>query len=89
MNKTDIIRKVAEETNQSQAIAARVIDAFLDRVMSEVTDGKEVSISGFGKFYCQEKSARTGRNPRTGEAIEIASRTAAKFKPFKGFKGDY
>ena len=89
MNKTDVIRKVAEKTNQPQALAANVIDELLELITAEVKKGKEVSIGGFGKFYCHDKPERMVRNPRTGGQIAVEASRKAKFKPFKGFMGHY
>ncbi len=85
-------KKLAKKTELSQAKAAEVIDAIFSSdsgagiIAVELDADREVSISGFGKFYTSHSKARTGRNPATGETIQIAAKKHAKFKPAKGLK---
>lgn len=85
MNKKDIIKKVAENTGMTQKDVTVIVDTFVDTVMDSIKDGK-VSISGFGTFEVVERAARMGRNPQTGNEIEIPASKAPKFKPAKAFK---
>ena len=80
INKTDLARAVAEETGLSNNQAKEAIEATLDQIANELTRGNEVSLSGFGKFAISERSARTGRNPQTGETMQIAATKVPRFQ---------
>jgi DNA-binding protein HU-beta len=86
MNKQQLIDAIAAQAEISKADAARALDALTDIVTSELKNGEQVALIGFGTFVTSERSARTGRNPQTGEALEIAASTVAKFKPGKALK---
>ncbi len=90
MNKTELIDKLADTANLSKADAGRVVDALFDVnngiVAGPLKGGGKVQITGFGTFETRKRGARTGRNPRTGEKIQIAASTAPAFKPGKGLK---
>jgi DNA-binding protein HU-beta len=85
-------KKLAKKTDLSQAKAAEVIDAIFSSepgegiIAVELDADREVSVSGFGKFYAIRSKARTGRNPATGQPLEIPAKKHAKFKPAKGLK---
>lgn len=81
MNRTELKNKVAESTELSAADADRAVGAVLDAITDALVAGDKVSLPGFGIFETRERAARTGRNPQTGEALEIAASTAAAFKP--------
>lgn len=83
MNKGDLINKVAEETGLSKAQSGDALNAVLNAVTEALKDGDKVTLIGFGTFSLSLRSARTGRNPQTGEAIEIPAKVSAKFKPGK------
>lgn len=86
MNKTELVEKVAEEADISKSAAARALDAALDAVTQSLRDGEPVVLVGFGTFLVRERSARTGRNPQTGEPVDIAASKAAAFKPGKALR---
>jgi DNA-binding protein HU-beta len=86
MNRKDLVGAVAEETGLSAADAERAVTAALDKIVAGVAAGEKVSLSGFGTFESRERAARAGRNPQTGEAIEIAASVAPAFKPASAFK---
>lgn len=86
MNKNEFIAAVAEKTGTSKADATASVDAVLDVVADQLAAGNQVVLSGFGTFETRERSARTGRNPQTGEAIDIAASTSAAFKPAAALK---
>ena len=86
MNKTELVEKVAEEADISKSAAVRALDAALDAVTQSLRDGEPVVLVGFGTFLVRERSARTGRNPQTGEPVEIAASKAAAFKPGKALR---
>ena len=78
VNKTEFLERMAQEAGGSKSEAQRYFDAFENVIASALKDGDEVRITGFGKFYAREQKAREGRNPQTGEKMQIkASRTPA------------
>ena len=83
MNKTDLIEKVAADAELSKAQAGRAIESFLDGVTGSLRGGGRVSLVGFGTFSVAQRKARTGRNPRTGEAVAIRARRVPRFKAGK------
>ncbi len=86
MNKSELITAIFTSTNLSKADSAAALDAALNAIISDVADGNKVSILGFGTFEKRHREARTGRNPRTGENIEIPASDVPVFKAGKGFK---
>ncbi len=86
MNQGDLESAVAEATGAKKAEVARVVAAVLDTIRDGLKRGEKVAISGFGSFEAARREARQGRNPRTGEAVEIAASTSVRFKPGKGLK---
>jgi DNA-binding protein HU-beta len=79
VNKTEFIERVAEEVGGSVSEAQRYFDAIENVVTSSLKNGEEVQITGFGKFYIQERAAREGRNPQTGETMNIPARKIPSF----------
>ena len=92
MNKTELVQKLARQTDLTQAKAAEVVDSIFSIdsgqgiIAVELDAGREVTISGFGKFETRRRSARQGRNPATGAAIQIAAKTYPAFKAAKGLR---
>jgi DNA-binding protein HU-beta len=86
LNKADIIDALAAEVDISKAAATKALNVVLDTICSALKSGKAVSLLGFGTFDVKERSARTGRNPRTGEAIAIPASNVASFKAGKMLK---
>lgn len=86
MNKSELIDAVAAGADISKAAAGRAVDAMVDAVTTALKEGDQVSLIGFGTFLVRERSARTGRNPRTGETINIAASKAPSFKAGKALK---
>lgn len=86
MNKTDLVNAVAEKSELSKKDAGKAVDAVFESVMDSLKDGEKVQIIGFGNFEVRERSARKGRNPQTGEEIEIAASKVPAFKPGKALK---
>ena len=86
MNKSELIDAVAEEADLSKASAARAVDAVVNAVTGALKEGDQVTLVGFGTFMVRERSARTGRNPRTGENIEIPASQSPVFKAGKALK---
>ena len=86
MNKTDLINAVAEKSELSKKDAAKAVDAVFDSVMDSLKKGEKVQIIGFGNFEVRDRSARKGRNPQTGEEIEIPASKVPAFKAGKALK---
>ncbi len=86
MNKAELIDAVAEGADISKAAATRAVDTFIDAVTRALKAGDTVTIVGFGTFLVRERAARTGRNPRTGETINIAASKVPAFKAGKALK---
>lgn len=84
MNKAELISAMAESAGITKVQAEKALTAFTDSVVSALKKKDKVSLIGFGTFSASERAARTGRNPRTGESIQIAAKTVAKFKAGKG-----
>ena len=86
MNKVDFVAAVAEKAGISKKDAGKVVDAFAGVVTEALTKGEKVSLVGFGTFEVKERAAREGRNPQTGETMQIAASKAPAFKAGKTFK---
>ncbi|MGN0014700.1 MAG: HU family DNA-binding protein [Candidatus Gastranaerophilaceae bacterium] len=86
MNKEELVQEVAKKAKVTQKEAAEIINAFMDTVQKTVAKGKKVTLVGFGTFEARKRAARTGRNPQTGNAIEIPAKTAPVFSAGKKFK---
>jgi len=86
MNKSELIEAVAQSADISKAAASRAIDAFVDSVTDALKEGDQVTLVGFGTFAVRERAARTGRNPRTGETINISASKVPGFKAGKALK---
>lgn len=86
MNKTQLVDKIAEDADISKAAAGRALDSFTDAVTTALAEGDSVALVGFGTFSVRERAARTGRNPQTGEALNIAAAKIPSFKAGKGLK---
>lgn len=86
MNKTELIEHIAHNADLSKMGAARALEATLSAVRQTLKKGGTVSLVGFGTFSVSKRAARTGRNPRTGEAIKIKASKVPKFTPGKPLK---
>ena len=86
MTKADLIDSLANKSELPKPKAEEIVNGLLDDIVGALKKGDKVNISGFGTFSISERKARTGRNPKTGEAIQIASSRAAKFKAGKTLK---
>jgi DNA-binding protein HU-beta len=87
MNVTDLVEKiVAADSKLTKAQAKELVDGVFTAIRDAAVAGEEVSLAGFGKFKVQDKPARTGRNPRTGEAVAIAATRKVVFQPAKALK---
>lgn len=86
MNKNDLISSVAADSGLSKADATKAVDAVFDSIEKSLKSGSEVRLVGFGTFSVADRKASTGRNPRTGESIQIPASKQPKFKAGKGLK---
>jgi DNA-binding protein HU-beta len=86
MNKNEFIDRVADLSNMSKADATRAVDAVFDSITAALKKGDDVRLVGFGTFSAAARKAREGRNPRTGETIQIPASTQPKFSAGKGLK---
>lgn len=86
MNKTELIAAAAERTGLTKKDTEKALNAVIDTIAAALTAGDKVQISGFGIFEIKEREARMGRNPHTGEAMEIAASRTPAFKASKTLK---
>ena len=86
MNKTELVAAAAEQTGMTKKDTEKALNAAFDVIASALSKGEKVQVSGFGIFEIKEREARMGRNPRTGEAIEIAASRTPTFKASKTLK---
>ena len=86
MNKTELINAVAEASELSKKDATKAVDAVFESILEALKNGDKVQLIGFGNFEVRERAARKGRNPQTGEEIEISASKVPAFKPGKALK---
>ena len=86
MTKADLIESVASKVDLPRATAERAVNTLFEDMVEALKQGDKVNISGFGTFSISSRKARVGRNPKTGESIEISASRAAKFKAGKTLK---
>ncbi len=86
MNKSELIDAIASDSGLSKADAGRSLDGFTSAITNALKDGGSVSMVGFGTFSVKHREARTGRNPRTGESIQIKASNNPAFKAGKALK---
>ena len=86
MNKTELVAAIAEKTELSKKDSEKALKAFIEVVSEELKKGEKIQLVGFGTFEVASRAARTGKNPQTGKAIEIAACKAPKFKAGKALK---
>lgn len=86
MNKGELVDAVAGATGESRKTVQAVLDTTIDTIQQQVSKDERVSLPGFGTFERRARSARTGRNPQTGEEIQIKATKVPAFKPGAGFK---
>ena len=86
MNKTPLIEAIADKANLSKSDASKALEALQQTIVETVSAKETVTLTGFGTFAAKERAARTGRNPQTGEELQIAATTTPSFKAGKSFK---
>lgn len=87
MNKTELVSRVAERANMTKKDTERFLNTFIDVVEEALAQGDTVAILGFGTFLARERPAREGRNPRTGQPIQIPASKVPVFRPGRGLRG--
>lgn len=87
MTKAELIEAIQGHTDASKKVTGDIVDAVFEQVKKAIEDEGRFSYPGFGTFNTRERRARTGRNPRTGEEIQIAASKTVAFKPAPAFKG--
>jgi integration host factor subunit alpha len=88
LTKADLVDSIHEKIGFSKKEAADIVELIFDTIKGALTEGDKIKISGFGNFVVREKRARTGRNPQTGQAIEISARRVLTFKPSQVLRSD-
>jgi len=83
MNKADLVKRMAEIAGTTKANSEKLLDAFMQAVQEAISKGDKVVLVGFGTFQVVKRSARTGRNPRTGAPLKIPAKKVIKFNPGK------
>ena len=86
MNKSELIDALAAKTDSTKAAAGKAVDALVEIITAQVAKGNDVALIGFGTFKSAERAAREGKNPKTGEPLQIAAATVPKFTPGAAFK---
>lgn len=86
MNKTELVAMVAEKASMSKKDAGVAVDSTLSAIVDAMANGDKVQLVGFGTFETKQRGERTGKNPRTGEAVKIPATTVPSFKPGKSLK---
>lgn len=86
MNKSEFVDAVAEKANMSKSDAGDAVDAVLDSITDALKNGDQITLVGFGTFLVRKREARQGRNPRTGEPMDIAASNVPAFKAGKALK---
>lgn len=86
MNKSELVESIAEKSGLNKSQAAEALDALIDTVQSVVASGDKLTLPGFGAWSRTDRAARMGRNPRTGEPVQIAASKGVKFTAGAGFK---
>ena len=86
MNRTEMIEQISQDTQLSKNDVTKVLNAFCNMVKSTLKTKKDVRLTGFGTFSLNQRKARTGRNPKTGQSIQIPAVAYPKFRPGKEFK---
>ena len=81
MNKTQLIDAIAAEAGLTKVDAKKAVDAFIKTTGEQLKDGEKIALVGFGTFSVSERPARMGRNPKTGEKIEVEKKRGVRFKP--------
>jgi len=80
MNKADLVKSISEQTGLTKTKSIEVLDALTATISNSLSEGEKVTLTGFGTFTTSNRTARKGRNPKTGESIDIPAKKVARFK---------
>lgn len=86
MNKTELIKKVSDRTGLTQVCVSKIFDTIIEEIANALGERQKVTIMKFGTFSLQQRSKRRGRNPQTGETMEVPAKTVTKFTPGQALK---
>ncbi len=86
MTKADLVEKVAQVADMTKKDAEQLVEIIFDSITSTLNKGEKIELRGFGSFRVRERNSRKGRNPKTGEAVDIPAKRVAYFKPGKDLK---
>lgn len=86
LTKADMVEHLMNKLSLTKQEARKLVDDFFNEIAQNLANGREVKLSGFGNFYLNDKSARPGRNPKTGEAVEISAGRVVSFKAGQKFR---
>lgn len=86
MTKADLVEKVAIEADLTKKDAEQLVEIVLDSIIDSLNSGEKIELRGFGSFRVRERNSRKGRNPKTGDAVDIPAKRVAYFKPGKELK---
>jgi integration host factor subunit beta len=86
MTKADLVERVAVEADMTKKDAEQLVEIVLDSIIDTLNAGDKIELRGFGSFRVRERNSRKGRNPKTGEAVDIPAKRVAYFKPGKDLK---
>lgn len=86
MTKADLVETVAKEAEMTKKDAEKLVEIIFDTIIETLNNGEKIELRGFGSFRLRERNARQGRNPKTGEAVDIPAKRVAYFKPGKDLK---
>jgi len=86
MTKAEVVKLLIDKSGLPRREAVLALESFLDSIKTALRNGEKVSLVGFGTFYVKGKNSRSGRNPRTGEVIQIDDKNVAVFKPGRAFR---
>jgi integration host factor subunit beta len=86
MTKADLVEKVAIEADLTKKDAEQLVEIVFESIIASLNQGEKIELRGFGSFRVRQRNSRTGRNPKTGEAVEIPAKRVAYFKPGKDLK---
>ena len=86
MTKADLVEKVSREAEMTKKDAEQLVEIIFESIVGSLNKGEKIELRGFGSFRVRERNARKGRNPKTGEAVDIPAKRVAYFKPGKELK---
>ncbi len=86
MTKADLVEKVSREAEMTKKDAEQLVEVIFESIVGSLNKGEKIELRGFGSFRVRERDARKGRNPKTGEAVDIPAKRVAYFKPGKELK---